>query len=363
LATHIFGTSYIVTSGNAVDLADGDNVYVAAGATVGAQTFIGISSDYGSHRVDVFGNVVGGYNGVSLGDSDSHGSRLFLSAQGQIYGYENAGVLLQGYSHTFINKGYVYGDIYGVWFNAIDGNGVNVLNNAGTIESDETGVYNRQMSTDQPALQLTNTGTITAATYSYRSDNTDVLIDIIVNKGTMIGKVMLGGGADSIDTSAGKVQGQINLGDGSDGAIGSSAADNIFGGTGNDSIVGGGGGDTIEGYTGRDTMTGGTGADKFVFKLITATGNTTGTADVITDFTHSQADKINLSAIDANINAANNQAFKFIGTAAFANAGDLRYTVSGGHAYVSGDINGNGTADFMIRLNNTASLVAGDFVL
>ena len=50
-------------------------------------------------------------------------------------------------------------------------------------------------------------------------------------------------------------------------------------------------------------------------------------------------DVLNLAGIDANSAAAGNQAFDYVGGAAFSGAGDLRY--AGG--VLSGDVNGDGT--------------------
>jgi len=84
----------------------------------------------------------------------------------------------------------------------------------------------------------------------------------------------------------------------------------------------------------------------------------------ITDFSHAQGDKIDLSAIDANTGAAGDQAFSFIGTDAYTGvAGQLRYVVGGGITTIAGDINGDGTSDFHIQLTGAIGLVAADFVL
>lgn len=68
--------------------------------------------------------------------------------------------------------------------------------------------------------------------------------------------------------------------------------------------------------------------------------------------------------MDADTLTEGDQAFQFIGTAAFSNtAGELRYEVVDGNTYVYGDTNGDGAADFMILLAGSYSLTAGDFVI
>ena len=73
-------------------------------------------------------------------------------------------------------------------------------------------------------------------------------------------------------------------------------------------------------------------------------------------------------AVAAETNSANgtatNEAFTFIGSQAFHHtAGELRSEVVGGNTYVTGDTDGDGIADFMIRLDGTHALVGADFVL
>jgi hypothetical protein len=81
--------------------------------------------------------------------------------------------------------------------------------------------------------------------------------------------------------------------------------------------------------------------------------------DVIKDFSRAQHDRINLSAIDANTNVINDQAFHFIGAKGFHHvAGELRYA----HHTLQGDDDGDGLADFQIHVN-AAQLVKGDFLL
>ena len=138
--------------------------------------------------------------------------------------------------------------------------------------------------------------------------------------------------------------------------------DTIYGREGNDVIQGGAGNDWLNGGAGADRLTGGAGADQFVFSAVSE--STAPVRDVITDFIHSQGDVIALTAIDANSVAGGNQAFAFIGTSAFSGAaGQLRYEMSGGNTLVSGDVNGDGVADFQVQLTGLMALTGSDFLL
>ncbi len=140
----------------------------------------------------------------------------------------------------------------------------------------------------------------------------------------------------------------------------------FFGGRASDSLYGGAGADAIYGGGGGDFMFGGAGADVFRYDAITdSNGATNATRDRIVDFA-SGVDKIDLSRIDA-ITGGVDDAFSFIGTAAFGNvAGQLRYTAAGGNIFiVEGDVDGDGIADFTLSVAMTPATppVATDFVL
>ena len=144
---------------------------------------------------------------------------------------------------------------------------------------------------------------------------------------------------------------------------GVSGNDVLSGLGGNDTLFGDLGGDTLVGGTGRDIMTGGASGDAFDFNAVSETGTTGGTRDQIVDFA-AGSDEIDLATIDANTTAGGNQAFAFIGAAAFSGvAGQLRAVQSAVNTVVSGDINGDSVADFQIQLNTVVALSAGDFVL
>lgn len=149
---------------------------------------------------------------------------------------------------------------------------------------------------------------------------------------------------------------------------GNAGANTLSGLAGNDTILGGGGNDRIIGGAGMDIMTGGTGADTFAFGATDFSSRTGTNADRITDFT--AGDKIDLRAIDALVSASGygapgDQAFHFIGSNGFHNhtGAELRYAVTGGNTYIYGNMNGDTTADWSIRLDGVHTLSSPDFIL
>jgi hypothetical protein len=90
-----------------------------------------------------------------------------------------------------------------------------------------------------------------------------------------------------------------------------------------------------------------------------------GAGDTIVDFQN--GDRIDLSAIDANSGAGGNQQFTFIGSGAFSGAGQVRAEYDAGTKQwtVSGDVDGDGEADFEILVARVDSspIVMTDFIL
>ncbi|MGA9581401.1 MAG: Calx-beta domain-containing protein [Allosphingosinicella sp.] len=137
----------------------------------------------------------------------------------------------------------------------------------------------------------------------------------------------------------------------------------ITGGSGNDRIDGGAGADRMEGGLGADNLTGGSGAD--IFAYASSADSTGSSTDRILDFA-AGIDKIDLGKIDANSNAAGDQAFSWIGSGAFSgSAGQLRAYQQGGLWIIEGDTDGDGVADLVVSLvvQGPAPLGAGDFFL
>ena len=154
--------------------------------------------------------------------------------------------------------------------------------------------------------------------------------------------------------------------DGDDTLTGNGGNDTLNGGAGKDVLLGGNDADTLIGGAGQDTLPGGPGADAFVFTAISDfAGQDLASCDVITDFNKAQKDVIKLNQIDAiSTNGPGDDPFTFIGTANFHKvAGELRYMYSGGATVIQGDVNGDGVADFWLKVAGKIAFAATDFVL
>ncbi|MEQ1651321.1 MAG: calcium-binding protein [Hyphomicrobium sp.] len=149
--------------------------------------------------------------------------------------------------------------------------------------------------------------------------------------------------------------------------VGNSAANYIAAGGGNDTAAGGNGNDRLQGDAGKDTLSGGLNDDSFLYAFIADSGGTQPRRDVITDFSQiaGNNDWIDLSAADANGAVAGNQAFTFIGTAAFTGvAGQLRYfqDVANNRTIIEGNVRVDAAspgAEFSIELTGLKTLTGG----
>jgi Ca2+-binding RTX toxin-like protein len=173
-------------------------------------------------------------------------------------------------------------------------------------------------------------------------------VEKVTNTGSLVGDAHLGGGNDVFTDF--KTTGHVIV----DGTVTGA----IFGEAGNDSLKGGAHKEVLVGGLDKDTLNGGGANDKFVFNAAIES-QVGANHDSILDFNHLQHDKIDLHVIDADSVSGGDQAFHFIGGKGFHNvAGELRYS----NHLLTGDIDGNGTADFEVHVN-AASLVKGDFIL
>jgi Ca2+-binding RTX toxin-like protein/peptidoglycan/xylan/chitin deacetylase (PgdA/CDA1 family) len=186
----------------------------------------------------------------------------------------------------------------------------------------------------------------------------------VVRKGSGSANALTGTG--EVDTLDGRGGNDTLSGlAGNDILIGGAGADTLLGGAGNDALRGDGGNDILNGGAGADRMAGGSGSDRFVWSAMEDFG-TLALGDAITDFRSGQ-DKLDLSAIDANIGADGNQAFAFLAAqgANFTAAGQLRYVhdAAANKTYVEGNVDAGLTADFRISLDTIVPLKQADVIL
>jgi len=108
-----------------------------------------------------------------------------------------------------------------------------------------------------------------------------------------------------------------------------------------------------------DTMTGGSGNDVFEFTAVS--DSRAALPDRILDFKRG-ADKIDLSAMGADAQSNGAGVFTFLGDQPFSkSATQLRFELRSGLLSLQADMNGDGNADFVIRLVGVSTLDETDF--
>ncbi|WP_262273247.1 hypothetical protein [Microvirga yunnanensis] len=143
---------------------------------------------------------------------------------------------------------------------------------------------------------------------------------------------------------------------------GNALANMLTGNAGANRLSGGAGADVLTGGLGQDSLTGGAGKDVFAFDD-RDTGAAKSRADVVTDFSGRQGDRLDLRAVDANTKRAGDQAFSFIGTKAFSKAGQVRTETVKGATYVLLNTDNDKAAEAVIKLKGALDLHKGWFVL
>jgi len=207
-------------------------------------------------------------------------------------------------------------------------------------------------------------------TTDYAYENLGEGYDIVVSS---LASYQLRANVEELDLAEGSVAFR-GYGNELDNKVLGNSADNLLyghegndwleGNYGNDILYGENGNDTLLGGAGMDRFYGGGGKDKFVFRNGDFAGTTSSTADRIQDFSEADHDIIHLAGVDANLLVGGDQAFSFIGSAIFSHtAGELRAYQAAGQTWIQGDIDGDGVADFLIRIDGLHTLTASDFIL
>jgi serralysin len=149
--------------------------------------------------------------------------------------------------------------------------------------------------------------------------------------------------------------------------------DLLFGGAGIDTLFGMNGDDVLYGESGQDALVGGMGTDShyggsegdlFVWASTDETSVALAAADVIWDFSFANGDRIDLSLIDADLYTAGDQAFRFIGTAAFSDTpGEINYYHSNGDTIIQMQTGTSADVEGVIVVQGTVTPEASWFVL
>jgi|GEM_PF-4226811 len=148
--------------------------------------------------------------------------------------------------------------------------------------------------------------------------------DVYTIRDNSLGELDSLGGNDTITGNSS--DNLIYLGAGNDIGYGNGGSDTIYGGDGND---------TLDGGDGLDTLIGGAGADTFVFHAATAFNN----IDVVSDFTTSENDKIDISDLLTGYHAGTDDINDCV-----------HLTVNGSDTQLSVDLDGTGSAHSMAQI-------------
>jgi Ca2+-binding RTX toxin-like protein len=145
--------------------------------------------------------------------------------------------------------------------------------------------------------------------------------------------------------------------------VGNEFDNTIIGNDGQNTIVGSSDTDG-GGYDGLETMTGLGGGDTFVWTSTAETGVAGNEADVVTDFDRAAGDLLAFNQIDADATGGTaDDAFTFIGTAAFTAPGQINYFSTATDTFILLNTDADATQEATIRVAGVHTVDASWFVL
>ncbi len=346
----------------------GDDVMATGGGSDTLMGMTGNDSLTGSGFYSFLGGGVGDDTLVGLSDFGDQmeggaGNDLILMSDGQVMGDTR-------FSHSHANGGSGQDSIEGGLAGDVahGGNGNDLLTGDAGDDMLEGGHGDDTISGGTQNDSLAGGGDKDQISGGDGDDRIDGGLAADVLLGDAGKDTLLGG--DGNDSALGGSQNDwIAGGLGKDTLSGNSGADQVSGDAGNDLVQGDIGTDTLYGGDGADTLVGGTEADMLeggagadVFRFLTLADSANAAMDTITDF-ELGLDRIDLSRIDAVAGALGNQAFTFIGSAAFTAAGQVRAVSFGADFQVQMNTAGRDGAEMTLLTSDLTGIAAGDFIL
>jgi Ca2+-binding RTX toxin-like protein len=230
---------------------------------------------------------------ITSGSSSSiyaNGSGARVNNSGDINS-AGSGLETTGWNYKFLNSGTITAATDGIRVHD-----TGYINNSGTINGGDSGIYYIQGATRMDDLRLINSGVIQGATDAIQMSNGggpgafgrlvlknsgEIIGDIkaitptfnvddnpgindghqITNTGEIVGNITFGNADDVYKGGKGLVTGIVSGNRGDDTLVGGSEDNSFNGGVGNDTLKGMGGDDTLNGDEGNDTIRGGAGED------------------------------------------------------------------------------------------------------
>lgn len=376
-----FGSSVAVTVGSAGRLESSgamalemsfDSSLSNAGALYASRGFGVVITDVTTASVTNTGTIFGEVGAVEFTDGRQGGTASLLN-YGDLLGGSNRdnGVSGAGANHAVFSDTDVT-DITNVGtIQTADRAGAGIMVNGGVLSLDNSGTiessaYYGVMMRGAGRASIVNDGTISGLKGGLSLSGGD---DSVLNRGLVEGRITLGAGNDVYraegGTAANAVWGQA----GNDILSGGKGADILGGGTGQDTLRGGDGADVITGGAGADRLSGGAGDDLFRFgNASDATGDRIVSGDGAAAFQGAGTaggDRIDLSAIDADIGLSGHQHLAFgtshaVGHVWAEDVGDV--------TYIRANTGGVAGADFELAVLDGAGVGASayasiDFIL
>jgi peptidase M10/serralysin-like protein len=301
----------------------------------------------GGGTINNYGTIASSGRGIQVDDSNGGAAlgALILYNEGTILGNEArvpgqvavAINIVGGFADSIVSSGVIDGSI-----STDGGRDTITILDAGTV----TGAIMAGAGADTveggAGLNLIDGGS-GVDTISYAHAAEGVKVDLGLAKTQNTG----GGGRDRLANFENATGSAFD-----DALKGDAGANLLTGGEGNDKLSGMDGADRIVGGAGADMLSGGAGSDVFVFSQ--ATDSDVASTDRIFDL--DAGDRIDLSAIDADVALKGDQAFTVVDSFD-GHAGELvlDYRAKGDVTWLLADVDGDGAADVQIMLRG------GDF--